>query len=133
PRLLHASAARRSALELRGRRRARDPLPATRRSCQTRSGVLFRRRSTTYAPGYVYRPGAALISLVRPNGRSLLPGDVQLQVVRDQSRYMCAALHEINWHLLIGSCLACLVVLAFMRSWRSTLIAGIAIPARAWR
>ncbi|MEO8179178.1 MAG: efflux RND transporter permease subunit [Deltaproteobacteria bacterium] len=61
--------------------------------------------------------------------RSLLPGDVQLQVVRDQSRYIYAALHEINWHLLIGSCLACLVVLAFMRSWRSTLIAGIAIPA----
>src|SRR6185369_9067431 len=40
-----------------------------------------------------------------------------------------AALHEINLHLILGSILACLVVLFFMRSWRSTLIAGIAIPA----
>ncbi|HMI90369.1 MAG TPA: efflux RND transporter permease subunit, partial [Polyangiales bacterium] len=58
-----------------------------------------------------------------------LPGDVELKVIRDQSRYIHAALHEINTHLIIGSMLACLVVLAFMRSWRSTIIAGVAIPA----
>jgi HAE1 family hydrophobic/amphiphilic exporter-1 len=61
--------------------------------------------------------------------RGLLPSDVRLELVRDQSRYIYAALHEINLHLIMGSCLACLVVLAFMRSWRSTLIAGVAIPA----
>src|SRR5206468_340621 len=38
------------------------------------------------------------------------------------------ALHEINTHLVLGSILACLVVLAFMRNWRATFIAGIAIP-----
>jgi hydrophobic/amphiphilic exporter-1 (mainly G- bacteria), HAE1 family len=58
-----------------------------------------------------------------------LPRDVKLEVIRDQSRYIHAALHEINVHLVLGSILACLVVLAFMRSWRSTIIAGIAIPA----
>ena len=58
-----------------------------------------------------------------------LPSDVKLDVIRDQSRYIYAALHEINLHLVMGSILACLVVLAFMRSWRSTLIAGVAIPA----
>ncbi len=58
-----------------------------------------------------------------------LPPDVRLEVIRDQSRYIYAALHEINMHLLVGSLLACLVVLLFMRSWRSTLIAGVAIPA----
>ena len=57
-----------------------------------------------------------------------LPPDVQLEVIRDQSRYIHNALHEINVHLVLGSGLACLVVLAFMRSWRSTVIAGIAIP-----
>jgi HAE1 family hydrophobic/amphiphilic exporter-1 len=57
-----------------------------------------------------------------------LPPDVKLQVIRDQSRYIHTALHEINVHLVLGSILACLVVLAFMRSWRSTIIAGIAIP-----
>ncbi|HEU4581286.1 MAG TPA: efflux RND transporter permease subunit [Polyangiaceae bacterium] len=61
--------------------------------------------------------------------RGLLPSDVRLEVIRDQSRYIYAALHEINLHLIMGSVLACLVVLAFMRSWRSTLIAGVAIPA----
>src|SRR5918997_663590 len=58
-----------------------------------------------------------------------LPADVKLEVIRDQSRYIEAALHEITVHLVLGSILACLVVLAFMRSWRSTLIAAVAIPA----
>jgi hydrophobic/amphiphilic exporter-1 (mainly G- bacteria), HAE1 family len=59
----------------------------------------------------------------------MLPSDVKLEVIRDQTRYIYAALHEINLHLVMGSVLACLVVLAFMRSWRSTIIAGVAIPA----
>jgi HAE1 family hydrophobic/amphiphilic exporter-1 len=58
-----------------------------------------------------------------------LPSDLKLEVIRDQSRYIHAALEEINLHLVLGSILACLVVLLFMRSWRSTIIAGISIPA----
>ncbi|HEX8339242.1 MAG TPA: efflux RND transporter permease subunit, partial [Pyrinomonadaceae bacterium] len=58
-----------------------------------------------------------------------LPSDVKLEVIRDQSRYIEAALHEITVHLVLGSILASLVVLLFMRSWRSTLIAAVAIPA----
>jgi len=58
-----------------------------------------------------------------------LPPDVRLEVIRDQSSYIYAALHEITLHLLLGAILASLVVLAFMRSWRSTLIASVAIPA----
>ncbi len=57
-----------------------------------------------------------------------LPGDVQLEIIRDQSRYIYEALHEINVHLVLGSALACLVVLAFMRNWRATIIAAVAIP-----
>src|SRR5918996_1560957 len=60
--------------------------------------------------------------------REQLPPDVKLQVITDQSRYIYAALHEINLHLVLGSILASLVVLAFMRSWRSTFIAAVAIP-----
>ncbi|CAA9415192.1 MAG: RND efflux system, inner membrane transporter, partial [uncultured Phycisphaerae bacterium] len=60
--------------------------------------------------------------------RPQVPQDVRLEVIRDQSRYIYNALHEINIHLVLGSILACLVVLAFMRSWRSTVIAGVAIP-----
>jgi hydrophobic/amphiphilic exporter-1 (mainly G- bacteria), HAE1 family len=58
-----------------------------------------------------------------------LPSDIRMEVIRDQSRYIYAALHEIDLHLILGSILACLVVLLFVRSWRSTIIAGIAIPA----
>ena len=61
--------------------------------------------------------------------REQVPPDVKLEVINDQSRYIYAALHEINLHLVLGSILASLVVLAFMRSWRSTFIAGVAIPA----
>jgi HAE1 family hydrophobic/amphiphilic exporter-1 len=63
-----------------------------------------------------------------PRLTSQLPEDVRLEVIRDQSRYIEAALHEIQSHLILGSILASLVVLVFMRSWRSTLIAAVAIP-----
>ena len=59
---------------------------------------------------------------------SQLPADMKMEVIRDQERYIDAALHEITNHLILGSILASLVVLLFMRSWRSTLIAAIAIP-----
>ena len=61
--------------------------------------------------------------------RQLLPGDVAVDVIQDQSRYIHAAIEEVQKHLIIGSILASLVVLVFMKSWRSTLIAAIAIPA----
>ena len=57
-----------------------------------------------------------------------LPADVKMEVIRDQSRYIYEALHEIERHLILGSILACLVVLVFMRNWRATLIAAVAIP-----
>ena len=59
----------------------------------------------------------------------LLPKDIRIAVIQDQSRYILSALHEIENHLVSGSILACLTVLMFMRSWRSTLIASVAIPA----
>jgi HAE1 family hydrophobic/amphiphilic exporter-1 len=70
---------------------------------------------------------AAKANLARIAGQ--LPPGVRLEVIRDQSRYIYAALHEINVHLVLGALLASLVVLAFMRSWRSTIIAAVAIPA----
>ena len=57
-----------------------------------------------------------------------LPSGVEFEIIRDQSRYIYQALHEINVHLVLGSILACIVVLFFMRDWRSTIIAAVAIP-----
>ncbi|HYO75380.1 MAG TPA: efflux RND transporter permease subunit, partial [Thermoanaerobaculia bacterium] len=69
------------------------------------------------------------IKAALPAVQAQLPSDTKLEVIRDQSRYIEAAMHEIKLHLVLGSILACIVVLIFMRSWRSTIIAGIAIPA----
>ena len=63
-----------------------------------------------------------------PAIQAQLPSDVRFEVIEDQSRYIYEALHEINVHLVLGSILASLVVFAFMRSWRSTFIAAVAIP-----
>jgi HAE1 family hydrophobic/amphiphilic exporter-1 len=57
-----------------------------------------------------------------------LPPDVKIEVLRDQSDYIYQALNEITLHLVIGSILASLVVLLFMRNWRATVIAAVAIP-----
>src|SRR5919205_1977945 len=69
------------------------------------------------------------IKAALPRVTAQLPADVRMETIRDQSRYIEAALHEITTHLILGSIFASLVVLFFMRSWRSTLIAGVAIPA----
>jgi HAE1 family hydrophobic/amphiphilic exporter-1 len=74
----------------------------------------------------------AVIEAVKTNLARLAPGlpaDVRVEIISDQSRYIHAALKEINLHLVLGSILASLVVLAFMRSWRTTVIAAVAIPA----
>ena len=54
--------------------------------------------------------------------------NVTIEIGRDQSTHIYASLHEINVHLILGSILACLVVFAFMRDWRATVIAAVAIP-----
>ncbi len=64
-----------------------------------------------------------------PRIRQLLPAGTSLDVVQDQSRYIEAAFHEVQLHLILGSILASLVVLLFMRNWRATVIAAVAIPS----
>ena len=79
--------------------------------------------------------GANTVAVIEAAKRGLataaseLPAGVGLTVIQDQSRYIYAALHEITVHLVLGSILASLVVLAFMRSVRATVIAAVAIPA----
>ncbi len=53
----------------------------------------------------------------------------EIRIVNDQSDYIEAAIHAVEEHLIVGSILATLVVLAFLLNWRSTFISAIAIPA----
>jgi HAE1 family hydrophobic/amphiphilic exporter-1 len=57
-----------------------------------------------------------------------LPPGVTLRVIRDQSVFINASVASLEEHLLFGSLLASLVVLLFIRSMRSVLIAAVAIP-----
>lgn len=60
--------------------------------------------------------------------RATLPSGLELNVVRSQDDFIKAAVHSVEEHLIVGSILASLVVLAFLWNWRSTLISSIAIP-----
>ena len=74
----------------------------------------------------------AVVDGVRERLRSIqarLPAGYALAVVRDESEYVNAAVRTVEEHLILGACLASLVVLVFLRNWRSTVIAAVAIPA----
>ena len=58
----------------------------------------------------------------------VLPPGYRLRIVRDQSEFIEASIHNVEEHLIAGSVLAALVVLFFLGNLRSTVIAAIAIP-----
>ncbi|MEO8024921.1 MAG: efflux RND transporter permease subunit [Bryobacteraceae bacterium] len=60
--------------------------------------------------------------------RRELPADFSIAYTRDQSGFIEAAFAAVQEHLVLGALLAAAIVLLFMRNWRSTLIAAIAIP-----
>ncbi len=57
-----------------------------------------------------------------------LPPTFDVRLVRDDSEFIRASLDSIEEHLVLGAFFAALVVLLFLRNFRSTLIAAVAIP-----
>ncbi len=57
-----------------------------------------------------------------------LPAGFKTQVVGDQSTFIKASIQSIQTHLIEGSILAAIVVFVFLWSFRSTVIAAVAIP-----
>lgn len=60
--------------------------------------------------------------------QKVLPADYKVQYLKDQSVFVQDAFNAVQEHLILGGILAALVVLLFLRNWRSTLISAIAIP-----
>jgi HAE1 family hydrophobic/amphiphilic exporter-1 len=60
--------------------------------------------------------------------RPFLPPDFQISYTRDQSLFIEESFHAVQEHLILGSLLAAGIVMLFIRSWRATLIASVAIP-----
>ncbi|MGH7363506.1 MAG: efflux RND transporter permease subunit, partial [Candidatus Methylomirabilales bacterium] len=86
--------------------------------------LLIRKQSGTNTVQVADRVKARLDEI-----RRLLPADIEMQVVRDQSRFIKRAITEVQEHLILGSLLASLIVLFFIRNLRTALIAALAIPA----
>jgi len=61
--------------------------------------------------------------------RSQIPPGWKLDLVRDQSEYILAAVHAVQEHLILGSILAAGIVWLFLGKIRPTLIAAVSIPS----
>ncbi len=57
-----------------------------------------------------------------------LPPDLKLEIIRDQSRFIRKSIEEVKFHLLLAALLVSATILLFIRDWRTTLIATLAIP-----
>ncbi len=86
--------------------------------------LLIRKQSGTNTVEVVDRVLARLEDI-----KKTLPQDIRFQVVRDQSRFIRRSMQEVQEHLLLGGFLAALVVLFFIRNWRSALITAVSIPS----
>ena len=60
--------------------------------------------------------------------RADLPPGYSMEVVRDESVFPRSAVHAVQEHLVLGAIFAIFVVLIFLKSLRSTVIAALAIP-----
>ncbi len=60
--------------------------------------------------------------------RARLPAGVELQPFYDQSQLVRESIASVRDAILIGLVLACVILLLFLRDWRSSLIAGMVIP-----
>ena len=80
------------------------------------------------------QPGANVVATVQRVRQELthlkgqLPTGVELSIVNDRTGTIKASIADVQFTLVLSVVLVVLVVLVFLRSWRATLIAGVALP-----
>jgi HAE1 family hydrophobic/amphiphilic exporter-1 len=57
-----------------------------------------------------------------------LPADIEVELIQDQARFIRESMAEVNFHLLLAAVLVSATILLFIRDWRTTVIATLAIP-----
>lgn len=57
-----------------------------------------------------------------------LPDDIEVEIIQDQARFIRESMAEVNFHLLLAAVLVSATILLFIRDWRTTVIATLAIP-----
>jgi len=80
------------------------------------------------------QPGANILATVDrlraelPALEAALPAGIHLAVVSDRTAAIRASIHDVQYTLLLSVILVVLVIFAFLRGWRATLIPAIAMP-----
>jgi multidrug efflux pump len=80
------------------------------------------------------QPGANIIDTVErikrefPRLQRAMPAGVKLTIVSDRTETIRASVHDVQFTLVLSVFLVVLVVLAFLRTIRATIIAGVALP-----
>jgi multidrug efflux pump len=80
------------------------------------------------------QPGANVIDTVTrinkeiPRLQAAVPQGVKINIVHDRTSTIRASIHDVQFSLVLAVGLVVLVVLAFLRSIRATIIAGVALP-----
>lgn len=66
----------------------------------------------------------ARLDKIRPS----LPSDLRIEIIRDQSKFIKASIKEVKFHLILAAFLVIGTILLFIRDWRTTFIAAMAVP-----
>src|ERR1043166_4798851 len=86
--------------------------------------VVVRKQSGVNTVAVIDRVKAKLKEL-----EAVIPPDLKLTLIRDQSTFIKRSLDEVSFHLLFGALLVALTVFFFLHDWRGTVIACVAIPS----
>jgi HAE1 family hydrophobic/amphiphilic exporter-1 len=58
----------------------------------------------------------------------ILPADVKLRVIRDDSSRIRSSLSDVELTIILGAVLTIMIIYLFLNSWRSTIITGLTLP-----
>lgn len=101
-----------------------DPRSLSRLNGANSVTVVVRKQSGVNTVAVIDRVKGRLKEL-----RAILPADLKITVIRDQSVFINRSMHEVSFHLIFGAILVAITVFFFLHDWRGTLIACVAIPA----
>ena len=100
-----------------------EPRSLTRLDGQNAVSLFVQRQSGTNT---VAISNAVQVRLARI--RKSLPADIEVEVIQDQARFIRESMAEVNFHLFLAAVLVSATILLFIRDWRTTVIATLAIP-----
>jgi len=100
-----------------------EPRSVTTLDGQTAVSLFIRKQSGANTVTVVDRINKHLAEI-----RPTLPADMTVETILDQSRFVRRSLEEVKFHLLLAAGLVSLTILLFIRDWRTTVIATLAIP-----